>query len=416
GEAEERRPAPAAWPAAPRLVRAPAREAGMSADSLARIDRAVRAALDAGVFTGAVVAVGRRGKLVKLTGYGRTGGVPVDPATTVFDIASLTKVVGTTAAVMALVEDGTVRLDAPVRRYVPQFRGDGKGGVTVRHLLTHTSGLPAGAWLYGEASNPEEALRRVLRTPLVRDPGTRVEYSDFGMILMAEIVRRRAGEPLDRFLARRVFVPLGMENTLFLPPVALQADVVPTALRSERPYVLDGVVHDGNAFRLGGVSGHAGLFSTAPDLAVYAQTLLNGGAYGARRVWQPSTVRTFTARQAGAGTRTLGWDTPAPVSSAGSYLSATAYGHTGYTGTSIWIDPARGLFVVLLTNRTYDRGTARQILDLRRAVANAAARAITDTPIRPRPGTPEAIREEQQRRRPKPAPRRPQRPRDRRRG
>ncbi|HEX8692072.1 MAG TPA: serine hydrolase [Longimicrobium sp.] len=408
----EARPAPrAAWPPARTLVRAAPREAGMSADSLARVDRVMRRALDGGVFTAGAVAVGRGGRLVKLTGYGRTSGRPVDPASTLFDIASLTKVVGTTAAIMALVEDGEVRLDAPVRRYVPQFRGEGKGDVTIRHLLTHTSGLPAGDDLFGGTANPDEALRRVYRTSLDAEPGKRVLYSDFGMILLAEVVRRRAGEPLDRFLARRVFVPLGMERTLFDPPVLWIDRTVPTAQRSERPYVLDAVVHDGNAFRLGGVAGHAGLFSTAEDLAVYAQAWLNGGAYGARRVWSPATVRTFAAKQEGAGTRALGWDTPARASSAGGWVSARSYGHTGYTGTSLWIDPERGLFVVLLTNRTYATGTSGQIYDLRRAVANAAARAITDAQVRPRPGTPEAEAEAARQRaksKPKrPPPRRP---------
>ncbi|HYJ81175.1 MAG TPA: serine hydrolase domain-containing protein [Longimicrobiaceae bacterium] len=407
----------AVWPPVRRLARAPAAQAGMSADSLAGIDRAVRAALDGGVFTAAVVAVGRHGRLVKLAGYGRTSGRPVDPDSTLFDIASLTKVVGTTAAVMALVEDGRMRLDAPVRRYVAEFRGEGKGNVTVRHLLTHTSGLPAGADLFGGTAGPDEALRRVYRSTLVAEPGERVLYSDFGMILLAEAVRRRAEEPVDRFLARRVYLPLGMESTLFDPPLAWIDRTVPTALRSERPYLLDAVVHDGNAFRLGGVAGHAGIFSTAPDLAVFAQALLNGGAYGGRRVWQPATVRQFTARQPGAGTRTLGWDTPAPRSSAGGWFSARSFGHTGYTGTSLWIDPERDLFVVLLTNRTYDRGTAAQILALRRTVANAAARAVTDAPVRPRPGTPEAAAEaarERARARAR-RPRRPTRPRPRRR-
>ena len=411
------RPSPA-WPAARTLERAPAREAGMSADTLARIDRLMRAAVDEGVFTGGVVAVGRHGKLVKMTGYGRTSGRPVDPDATLFDIASLSKVVGTTAAAMALVEDGRVRLDAPVRRYIPQFRGGegDKGDVTIRHLLTHTSGLPAGADLFGETSSPEAALRRVYRTSLVRAPGEKVEYSDFGMILMAEVVRRRSEEPMDRFLARRVFIPLGMRSTMYEPPLVHLDRTVPTAQRSERPYELDAVVHDGNAFRLGGVAGHAGLFSTAPDMAVYAQTLLNGGAYGDRRIWSPGTVRQFTTKQPKAETRALGWDTPAPRSSAGGYLSAQSYGHTGYTGTSIWIDPARDLFVIVLTNRTYGTGTAGQILALRSAVANAAARAITDTPIRPRAGTAEAAAEiarERAKKRPRPAPRRPTRPRGR---
>lgn len=386
-------PAPAprvAWPPARTLVRAPAKDAGMSADSLAKIDAVLQRGVDGGVFTAAAVAVGRHGRLVKLRGYGRVQGRPVDPITTLFDLASLTKVVGTTPAVMALVDDGKIKLETPVYRYLPQFRGGGRGDVTVWNLLTHTSGLPAGDDLYGETADPDAAFRMVLRTDLVREPGARVEYSDFGMILMAEVVHRRADEPVDRFVARRVFAPLGMRTTMYEPPLVWWNRTVPTALESERPYTVREVVHDGNAFRLGGVAGHAGLFSTAGDLSVYAQTLLNGGSYGYRRIWSPRTVQAFTTKQKNTETRALGWDTPARKSSSGDYFSARSYGHTGFTGTSIWIDPERDLFVVLLTNRTYDSGTAGQILEIRGAVADAAARSITDVPIRPRPGTPAA--------------------------
>ena len=408
---EEVAPRPLAWPAARTLRRAAATEAGMSADTLARIDRVMRKAIDDGMFTSAVVAVGRHGTLVKMTGYGRTGGQPVDPDATLFDLASLTKVVGTTAAAMALVDDQMLPLDAPVRRYVPLFRGGEKGDVTIRHLLTHTSGLPAGADLYSDTRDPAGALRRVYRTPLIYSPGARMEYSDFGMITMAEVVRRRAEVPVDQFLARRVFGPLGMQSTQYVPPVALvQPITVPTALRSERPYTIDGVVHDANAFRLGGVAGHAGLFSTARDLAIYAQTLLNGGSYGARRVWSPRTVRVFAASQGLPGGRGLGWDKPAPRSSAGDYISSSSFGHLGYTGTSLWIDPQRDLFVIILTNRTYDRGTSEQIYGVRQSVNTAAVRSITEVTITPRPGTVAA----QPKPKPKPKPRPRPRPRGRR--
>jgi CubicO group peptidase (beta-lactamase class C family) len=208
-----------------------------------------------------------------------------------------------------------------------------------------------------------------------------------------------------------------MRNTMYDPPLLAWSRTVPSALRSERPYVLRDVVHDGNSFRLGGVAGHAGLFSTAGDMAIYAQTLLNQGAYGDRRIWSARTVQAFTTKQTKAGTRAIGWDTPASRSSSGDYFSARSYGHTGFTGTSIWIDPERDLFVILLTNRTYDQGTQGQILDIRRAVADAAARAITDVPIRPRAGTAAAQAEaaaERARQRAKHHPRRPTRPRSRR--
>jgi CubicO group peptidase (beta-lactamase class C family) len=364
---------------------------GMRVDSLARIDSVMRIAISDTVFTAAAVAIGRRGRLVKLQGYGRTGGQAVDPRSTLFDIASLSKVVGTTAAVMALVDDDKLEVGAPVRRYLPGYRGEGRGDITVRHLLTHTAGLPAGDWLYGSASSPEQALRQVMRTDLVTPPGERMVYSDFGMILMAEAVRRVAEEPMDRFLARRIFGPLGMQNTFYLPARELMDRAVPTAPKSERPYGPDGEVHDGNAYRLGGVAGHAGLFSTAWDLSVYAQTLLNGGAYGTRRIWNGGTVASFVRRQPNAATRALGWDTPAARSSAGSYLSERSFGHTGFTGTSVWIDPTKELFVVVLTNRTYPGGGQGDILRIRARIADLAAKAITDQPITPRPGSPAAI-------------------------
>jgi CubicO group peptidase (beta-lactamase class C family)/beta-glucosidase-like glycosyl hydrolase len=392
--AGRRVPAGTVWPPARMLRVTTPDSVGMRVDSLARIDSVIRIAIRDTVFTAAAVAIGRRGRLVKLQGYGRTSGVPVDPRTTLFDIASLSKVVGTTAAVMALVDDRKLEIGAPVRRYVPGFRGEGRGDITVRHLLTHTSGLPAGDWLYGSASSPEQALRQVMRRDLVTPPGERMVYSDFGMIMMAEAVRRVAEEPMDRFLARRIFGPLGMQNTFYLPPPELQRRAVPTAMPGrERPYEVDGVVHDGNAYRLGGVAGHAGLFSTAWDLSVYAQTLLNGGAYGTRRIWNGGTVASFIRRQPNAATRALGWDTPAARSSSGSYLSEQSFGHTGFTGTSIWIDPTKDLFVIVLTNRTYPGGGQGEILRVRGRVADLAAKAITDQPIRPRPGSPAAIAE-----------------------
>jgi CubicO group peptidase (beta-lactamase class C family)/beta-glucosidase-like glycosyl hydrolase len=390
--AGRRRPAGTVWPPARMLRLTSPDSVGMRVDSLARIDSVMRIALADTVFTAAAVAIGRRGQLVKLQGYGRTGGQPVDPRATLFDIASLSKVVGTTAAVMALVDDDKLEIGAPVRRYIPGYRGEGRGDITVRQLLTHTAGLPAGDWLYGSASSPEQALRQVMRTDLETPPGQRMVYSDFGMILMAEAVRRVAEEPMDRFLARRIFGPLGMQNTFYLPPPELQPRTVPAARReTQRPYEIDGVVHDGNAFRLGGVAGHAGLFSTAWDLSVYAQTLLNGGAYGTRRIWENGTVASFIRRQPNAATRALGWDTPAERSSSGSYLSERSFGHTGFTGTSIWIDPTKELFVIVLTNRTYPGGGQGDILRIRGRVADLAAKSITDQPITPRPGSPAAV-------------------------
>jgi CubicO group peptidase (beta-lactamase class C family) len=397
------------WAAPPaRTLRpVPAESAGFDAARLAAVDAVIERAIAAGVFPGAALAVGRRGGLVRLRGYGRTAAEPGAPAVSatqsLYDVASLTKVAATTAAVMRLVGEGRLDVGAPVQRYVPEFRGAGKEAVTVWHLLTHTSGLPAGAWLFGSAASPEQALRQVLNARLTQPPGRRVVYSDFGFILLAEVAARAAGTPLDELLAARVYAPLGMASTSFLPPLAQRAATVPTAPPAERRYRVQGEVHDGNAFRLGGVAGHAGLFSTAADLAVFAQTMLNGGAYGAVRVFEPEVVQRFVARQRNTDTRALGWDTPGPQSAAGRFVSARTYGHLGFTGTSLWIDPERGLFVVLLTNRTLPGATSPQMQQVRREVHDAVLQAIGDVTIRPRPGTPPPPRPA----RPPPARRRP---------
>ena len=301
-----------------------------------------------------------------------------------YDLASLTKIAATTVSVMVLAGEGRIDVRKPVHNYLPEWRGEGKDAVTIWNLLTHTSGLPAGEWLYGSARSPAAAWRQVLGAKLVYPTGSKVVYSDFGFILLGGIVERISGMPLDEFAAEHVYVPLGMSSAQFLPPLVWRAEIAPTARLGERPYPLLGEVHDANAFRLGGVSGHAGLFASAANLAVLAQTMLNHGAYGPVRVFTPEVVDAFTRRQPRADTRALGWDTPANRSSAGEYFSAKSYGHTGFTGTSLWIDPEREIFVVLLTNRTYGRGSLADMLRVRAAVHDAVMRAITDQKIEPR--------------------------------
>lgn len=376
-------------PALPRGLRiVDGSEVGMSETALVEVDEAIEEAIRDSTFTAAALAIGRRGGLVRFRGYAAADAPigSVDPETTIFDLASLTKVVGTTTAAAILMDAGELALDDPIQRYVEEFDGESKDEVTVRHLLTHTSGLPPGLWLYGSATSREEALRQVFAQPLRRAPGEQVEYSDLGMILLAEVVERSSGMPIDRLLAMKLFTPLDMSSTMFLPPLALRTLTVPSAIQTERPFILRGVVHDGNAFRLGGVTGHAGLFSTARDLAIFSQMMLDGGRFGETRVLSEELVRELTRRQEGAEERALGWDTPADRSSAGRFFSSRSYGHTGYTGTSIWIDPARELFVVLLTNRTYTEASSGDVLDVRIDVHEAAARAIVDDEITRRPG------------------------------
>ena len=357
---------------------------GMSAARLANIDRVVERGIRAGGYPGAAVAVGRKGAAVWEKGFGRLGWTgdagSVVPERTIYDLASLTKVVGTTTAVMILFDEGKLRLDDRVVQYIPEFGGGAKDNVTIRMLLEHRSGLPAGRDLWRLAATPEEARAAVISTPLFAAPGQYFEYSDLGADMLGFVVEAVSGEKLDRFLDTRVFGPLGMSDTRFRPDASLRGRIAPTELNPPRGYPLRGEVHDENAYALGGVAGHAGLFSTASDLAVFAQMLLNGGSYNGTRIVADSTVRLFTRRAA--GTRALGWDTCAGTGSCGTYLSPSAYGHTGFTGTSLWIDPEREMFVVLLTNRVHAaraRRPAKVISDVRADLADAAALAVTDS-------------------------------------
>jgi CubicO group peptidase (beta-lactamase class C family) len=349
-------------------------EAGLSATALNRAEDAVWEEINRGSFPGASLAVGRWGRVVLEEGLGRTGagGAEVDPDRTVYDIASLSKVVGTTSAVMLLVEDGRMSLDDPVQAYLPEFTGYNKDRVTIRHLLTHTSGLPAG--YEGGGPTPEETLLRMMRLPLEHAPGMQVEYSDVGFVILFAAAERAAGEPLYRLLDRRVFEPLGMLSTTY---VMGEGCLRCAGTSRSRGDAFRGRVHDPISRRLGGLAGNAGLFSTAHDLARFAAMLANGGTLDGVTIFRPATVRTFTQRQPGSGTRALGWDTPgAPGTGAsGTRVSDRSFGHTGFTGTSIWVDPERGTWVVLLANRTYDEGPNR-MQALRRTVHDRVTDAV----------------------------------------
>ena len=357
---------------------------GMSAARLATIDRVVERGIRAGGYPGAAVVVGRKGAAVWEKGFGRLGWTgdagSVVPERTIYDLASLTKVVGTTTALMILFDEGKIRLDDRVVQYIPEFTGGAKDAVTIRMLLEHRSGLPAGRDLWRISSTPEEARAAVISTPLFAAPGRFVEYSDLGADMLGFVVEAVSGQKLDQFLETRVFAPLGMTDTRFRPDGSLRGRIAPTELNPPRGYPLRGEVHDENAYALGGVAGHAGLFSTASDLAVFAQMMLNGGSYDGARIVADSTVKIFTRRAA--ATRALGWDTCGGKGSCGEYLSHSAYGHTGFTGTSLWIDPEREMFVVLLTNRVHAakaRRPAKVISDVRADLADAAALAVTDS-------------------------------------
>ncbi len=356
---------------------------GMSAERLETINRVVQRGLDAGGYPGAAVVVGRKGATVWQKGFGHLGWTSdspeVFPDSTIYDLASLTKVIGTTTAAMILYDEGKLNLDERVRHYLPTFGGGDKDLITVRELLQHRSGLPAGRDLWRHARTPQEARQLVFDTPLEYRPDHGQIYSDLGADLLGWVVEVAAGTSLDRFLAERVFQPLGMNDTGFRPADSLVYRIAPTEVSPPRGYPLRGEVHDENAFALGGVAGHAGLFGTASDLAVFAQMMLDGGTYNGVRIIADSTVRLFTTRTS--GDRALGWEMPNEEHGAGTYLSANAYGHTGFTGTSIWIDPDREMFVILLTNRVHAaraKRPAKVIADVRDDLADAAALAVTD--------------------------------------
>src|SRR3954447_963748 len=360
-------------------------EVGMSSSRLAAIERVVERGIKAGGYPGAAGVVGRKGAAVFEQGFGRlswsNNSTPVDAQSTIYDVASLSKVVGTTTAIMILYDEKKIGLDDAVINYIPTFGGGDKDRVTIRQLLTHTSGLPAGRDIWRIAQTPLEARALVLNTPLEGRPGAQYIYSDLGADVLGMIVEVVAGEPLDKFLTRRVFEPLGMNETMYRPADSLKYRIAPTEVTPPRGYPLQGQVHDENAYALGGVAGHAGLFSTAADLSIFAQMMLNGGEYNGVRVLSDTTVSLFTRRTA--GTRALGWDTAEGTGGAGKFLNSHAYGHTGYTGTSIWIDPERQMFVLLLTNRVHAaraRRPAKVISDVRADLADAAAAAVIDNP------------------------------------
>lgn len=370
---------PAAGPLTPAAPVAPSVHQTVM-DSVRRVlDRAVAE----GAFPGAYAVVGSREGIIAEYGAGRLDSADATRPTsrTVWDLASLTKVVNTTSAILQLVGSGRVALDTPVVRYLPEWRVAGAERVTVRHLLSHNAGLPAWRALYKEASTPDEALTLVLATPLDTVPGVRFLYSDLGFILLGRVVERVTGATLTAYAPRHVFGPAGMRETRFLPPSAWQRRTAPTEQDPWRQRKLRGEVHDENAAKLGGVAGHAGLFSTAHDLSRFARLYLNYGALDGVRVFDSATVVTFTRVQdTTVSRRALGWETPTGRNSAGQRLSPQAFGHTGFTGTSLWMDPSKNLFVLLLTNRVNPTRQNLRIGTVRSGLADAVSAALMGGP------------------------------------
>ena len=391
--------------------------AGMDADSLAALDAVVLAALADSAASGAALAIVRRGRLVRLRGYGSLDWDPNAPPATpasIFDLASLTKVVATTTATLVLAQRGLLHLDDPVGRHLPWWAaGDpAKARVTLRHLLLHQAGLPPFRRFFLEIEGRRAYERAIAATPLDYPPGDRTVYSDIGLMTAAFVAETVSGAALDDFLRAEAWRPLGMGDTGFRPAPALWDRVATTEVDEDyRGLHVHGVAHDENAFAIGGVAGHAGLFSSARDLAVFAQMMLDRGIAGPCRADAESSVPCHRPRFAPVAvfapgwvdratrppsptesSRALGWDTPSGRSSAGDFFTRRAFGHTGYTGTSIWIDPALDLGVALLTNRVNPTRENAKHVPLRRRVHDLAATAITDTPPsrREAPSRPEA--------------------------
>jgi CubicO group peptidase (beta-lactamase class C family) len=356
--------------------------------SFASIDAAVKDGIQKGIYPGAVVIIGRRDSLLYARGYGHFTWSPSSPVprpdSTLWDIASITKVVSTAATALRLVDQGKLDLEAPVRRYLPRFSGGPKDQVTVRMLLDHTSGLKSYVPFYLKARGSRaRAVDLLYAQPLVRVPGDSAEYSDLNALFLGLVLEKVSGLPLDQLARREVFGPLGMTQTMYRPPASLKRRIAPSGMW--RGYPVPGDVNDQNAVAMGGVAGHAGVFSTGMDLARFAAVWLRSGAGPTEQWVRPATMGRFLVKGPRTGSRLLGWDTPEIDPTAeepsvfGSLISDAGYGHTGFTGTELWIDPARDLFLIFLTNRAFDprvRESAKQLKFVRANLSDAAVRLV----------------------------------------
>ncbi len=367
---------------------------GLRPEQLSRIDDTVAEAIKAGETPGAVVLVARHGKIGYWKAFGLRSVQPQrEPMTkdTLFDMASLTKVLATTPAVMLLTQNGQLRLGDRVKRYLPLFTGGGKDEITVRQLLIHYSGLPADFDLSKSWEGRDAALQELWSIATQKQPGTAFVYSDLNFITLGEIVRAVSGRSLDTFVQEEIYRPLQMAETTFNPPAAWKERIAPTESRDRSLQylkggaaglareMLRGEVHDPTAWRMGGVAGHAGLFSSAMDTAIYAQTLLNRGRFGGKILLAPLTVAAMTSPQSppDAPVRGLGWDIATAYSAPRGDLFTGGYGHTGFTGTSLWVHPPSDTFLVVLTNRVHPDGKG-DVTRLRALIANIVAASIAD--------------------------------------
>ena len=359
-------------------------DVGMSSKRLAQLDEVIETSIAQEETPGAVVLVARQGRIVYRKSFGHRALIPHQEAMTLdtlFDVASLTKVLATATSILILVEEGKVSLTDRVSQYLPPFAQKGKDPITVVQLLTHYSGLRADLDLDQPWEGYETAIELAFQEKPISPPGEQFIYSDINYIVLAEMVREVSGQTLNEFAAKRIFLPLGMTKTRFLPPPQVHDQIAPTDFRDGQ--LLRGVVHDPTTARMGGVAGHAGVFSTVEDTAIYAQMILNGGLYNGVLILSPLSVLQMTTPQSPVGAtdwRGLGFDIRTPFSGPrGDLFPVGSVGHTGFTGTSLWIDPVSEVFVILFTNRVHPDGEG-SVISLRKRVASVVAASVMDLP------------------------------------
>ena len=340
-----------------------------------KIDLLIINAIKDKAFPGAVVLISKNNKVIYEKGFGHLtydDTSAIVTKNTVYDLASLTKVIATTTATMLCYDRGLFDLDAPVIKYIPEFGKNGKDNITIKNLLLHNSGLPAFIRFFKTTNNSDEVLNEIYSSKLSYKTGTETMYSDLGIIVMGKIIERVTGKSLDDFCKKEIFNPFKMTSTYFNPPDSLQYKIAPTELDNYlRHRLIWGEVHDETAFLLNGAAGHAGLFSTAEDISKLVNVILNNGLYDGKQFIKPGTIKLFTTRYSDQSTRALGWDTKSEENStAGDLFSMSSFGHTGFTGTSVWVDPTRKLYVIFLTNRVYPTRQNHRISKVRPALHN----------------------------------------------
>ncbi|RKY91078.1 MAG: serine hydrolase [Ignavibacteriae bacterium] len=349
-------------------------------DKFANIDSVIVHAIKDSAFPGAVVLVSKDGEVIYEKGFGHftydesSSEVKIN---TIYDIASLTKVIATTTAAMSCLDRNLFQLNEPVYNHIPEFSENGKEAITIENLLLHNSGLPAWKKFYNKNLDADSIIKNIYSIKPEYPAGTKTVYSDLGIIVLGKLIETVTHKKLDQYCNDEIFIPLKMNNTCFNPPDSVKYKIPPTEIDKHwRKKLVQGEVHDETSSLLGGVAGHAGLFSTAEDLSKLIQMLLDEGIFSGKQFIKPETVKLFTKRHSPKSTRALGWDTKSTTrSSAGNKFSKTSFGHTGFTGTSIWIDPERKLFVVFLTNRVYPSRENKKIINVRPKLHNAVISA-----------------------------------------